>query len=125
MKVEELRIGNITSHGTVYKIEQETDLDFKDQIGCMDNLGGIGMFDFDEIQPVKNSMSYLSELGFTECDNQDFDLMLNISASKLYVRKNGFHLFFQFNETYLGEIFPYVHQLQNFCAIFNKQLTIP
>lgn len=77
-----------------------------------------------DVEPIPITESWLLKLGFEKLISQDFDMVLKISAAKLYVRSFANHYYFQFNETYFGEIFPNVHQLQNFCMIFGKELEI-
>lgn len=120
MEASELRIGNITSHGTVYKINQETDADFNDTVGCMDFMGGIGEFELKDVNPIPLTEEKLLEFGFNK--------------SGLYYLKDQVYVYiatgeheaefeYQFNHTQ-KPLF-YVHELQNlFFALTGEELTI-
>lgn len=81
------------------------------------NMGGNYGF-----YPIPLTEEWLIKLGFIKMPVNGYTYLLKISAATLQCRCNGDKWYFQFNETYFGEMFSYVHQVQNFCASLGKEL---
>lgn len=59
-----------------------------------------------------------------ELDYSEWKYLLKISAANLYFRFNAGKCYSQFNDTYLGDMISCLHELQNFCHVFKKELNL-
>lgn len=111
MNVNELRVGNYIDNNVECFQIQAKDLIF------------LLAFDNEHYaNPIPITEEWLIKLGFIKMPVNGYDYLLKISAATLQCRRNGDKWYFQFNDTYFGEMFPYVHQVQNFCASLGKEL---
>ncbi|SMC45918.1 hypothetical protein [Pedobacter africanus] len=121
MKATDLRSGNLIKFKGVDEIQVVSCLNYRtDEIGTFDRpLGKSSLY-----ESIPMTEEWLLKLGFEAKQENGFDFVLNISAAKLYARANSGAWFFQFNETYLGQLFTGVHHIQNFCASLGKELEV-
>lgn len=105
----ELRIGNYVSYEDGF-------------VQCIQN--GFEIDEGTELFPVTLTEEWLIKLGFDKSDRRtDWDLKLHISSLTLYCRYNT-EWYFQLEDIYLGALLKSVHQVQNFCAVFGKELEV-
>jgi hypothetical protein len=111
MKASELRIGNFTTLGVVYLIDQ-------DVFRVVDNEGDSFKNTWANIQPIPLSEKWLLKFGFETNDVRYWQ----ISSFRLHINRYGEWIFKV--ETFEQEI-KYVHQLQNlYFALKGEELTI-
>lgn len=128
MKATELRIGNLVTSKTWKGVHKVSGSILNDENHYTIFVNGHGHIMDDgqycELDSVSITEEWLLKLGFEAIQENGFDFVLKISAAKLYARRNADAWFFQFNETYLGQLFTGVHHIQNFYAAFGKELEV-
>lgn len=78
-----------------------------------------------DLKPIPLTEKILFKIkGVEILDKSEWEYVLKISAAKLYFRFNNGHCYTQFNDTYLGDIISALHELQNFCHVFKKELNV-
>lgn len=115
---KDLRIGNL-----FYWSDPEMDeIKGKRTVGIV-KASNIGDSEF--MDAISLTEEWLNRMGFEKSERKtNFELKLHISAITLYCRQNSGHWYFELENIYLGDILRSVHQVQNFCAAFGKELEV-
>lgn len=121
LRAEDLRIGNWVDYNGIH---HQIDTITRKGTWLFSSSGTTSCL-WSELKPIQLTEEILLKCGFIELpENSEWDFVLNISAAKLYVRGAYGLFYFQFNETYLADIIKSLHQLQNFCSVFGKELNV-
>lgn len=80
--------------------------------------------DFKSIEPIKLSEDIVKKIARKLPASDEWKYIIRISAASLFIRFSNGIAYMEFNDTYLGDMIKTVHHLQNFCAVFGKELEI-
>jgi hypothetical protein len=113
MLARELRIGNLTSMGIVYLIED-------DIFRVKNNEGDSLKNTFADIQPIPLTEEWLMKLGFIKKNGYGF-IKKDLFGNLFYSVETKEHFIFQYHELRIK--IEYVHQLQNlYFALTGEEL---
>lgn len=125
MNTNELRIGNLLMEDMTSSILVVSEIRQNGFTTIFVDRGKYPLPEGREATPINLTEKWLENLGFEFMGStKEWQWRLKISAADLLCRADYRRFYFQFNETYLGDLFKNVHQIQNFCAALGKELEV-
>jgi hypothetical protein len=119
IKSNELRIGNLVSYdGRVFEIDS-----IAKEFPTLNTIEfGIGVVDWENIEPIPLTDEWLLKMGGNKVNNLDWCIMFG--GIEFYCRYNKFW-YSSIGSVYLSDKIQFVHQVQNlFVALTNQELEI-